>query len=153
MAVRSLGGYRLSTQFGVRVNFVGELGWELHHPMEYQNHIFDALFAAGEDLGLKPFGIRAMDALRVEKSYKLIGQELSIEYAADESGINRFIAADKGDFLGREGLLKWREKGFQWQSVTLRVDNITTPTPWAVTPYSKTAKWWDAPPAAILVFA
>ena len=45
----------------LRVNFVGELGWELHHPIEYQNHIFDALMAAGEDLGLKPFGIRAMD--------------------------------------------------------------------------------------------
>ena len=119
----------LAPSLAVRVNFVGELGWELHHPMEYQNHIFDALFAAGEDLGLKPFGIRAMDALRVEKSYKLIGQELSIEYAADESGINRFIAADKGDFLGREGLLKWREKGFQWQSVTLRVDDITDADP------------------------
>ncbi|MEE8202616.1 MAG: FAD-dependent oxidoreductase, partial [Alphaproteobacteria bacterium] len=42
-----------------RVNFVGELGWELHHPIEYQNHIFDALIEAGGDLGLKPFGIRA----------------------------------------------------------------------------------------------
>ncbi len=47
----------------LRVNFVGELGWELHHGLEYQNHIFDALMAAGADLGLKPFGIRAMDSL------------------------------------------------------------------------------------------
>ena len=50
----------------MRVNYVGELGWELHHPIEYQNHIFDALFAAGEDLGLKPFGIRAMDSMRFD---------------------------------------------------------------------------------------
>ena len=110
MAVRSLGGYRLSTQFAVRVNFVGELGWELHHPMEYQNHIFDALFAAGERLRAKTFGIRAMDALRVEKSYKLIGQELSIEYAADESGINRFIAAIKATFWVAKGYLSGAKK-------------------------------------------
>ena len=64
----------------MRVNFVGELGWELHHPIEYQNHIFDKLMEAGKDLGIKPFGIRAMNSLRVEKSYKLVGTELSIEY-------------------------------------------------------------------------
>jgi len=48
----------------MRVNFVGELGWELHHPIEYQNHIFDKLMEQGKDLGLKPFGIRAMNSLR-----------------------------------------------------------------------------------------
>ena len=49
-----------------RVNYVGELGCELHHPIEYQNHIFDALMEAGQDLGIKPFGIRAMDSMRME---------------------------------------------------------------------------------------
>ena len=76
----------------IRVNFVGELGWEIHSPIEVQNHIFDALMDAGKDLGLKPFGIRAMDSLRLEKSYKLIGTELSIEYAGYESGIDRFLS-------------------------------------------------------------
>jgi len=75
----------------VRVNFVGELGWEIHHPLEMQNHIFDALMTAGEGLEFKPFGIRAMDALRIEKSYRLVGTELSIEYAAFESGLQRFV--------------------------------------------------------------
>ena len=70
----------------------------------YQNAIFDALFEAGADLGLKPFGIRAMDSMRLEKSYKLIPRELSIEYAALESGLDRFISLKKGDFLGRAGL-------------------------------------------------
>ena len=69
----------------MRVNFVGELGWELHHPIEYQNHIFDKLMEAGKDLGIKPFGIRAMNSLRVEKSYKLVGTELSIEYSPSVS--------------------------------------------------------------------
>ena len=52
----------LAPATALRVNFVGELGWELHHGLEYQNHIFDALMDAGADLGLKPFGIRAMDS-------------------------------------------------------------------------------------------
>jgi dimethylglycine dehydrogenase len=75
----------------MRVNYVGELGWELHHDLEYQNHIFDALVDAGGDFGLKPFGIRAMDSLRYEKSYRMVGTELSIEYAAYESGLDRFV--------------------------------------------------------------
>ena len=109
----------------LRVNFVGELGWELHHPIEYQNHIFDALMAAGEGLGLEPFGIRAMDAMRIEKSYRLIGTELSIEYAAYESGLDRFVHPNKGDFIGRDALVRWRERGFSNQFVTLEVQGVT----------------------------
>ena len=106
----------------LRLNFVGELGWEIHHGMECQNGIFDALMAAGGDLGLKPFGIRAMDSLRVEKSYRMIGAELSIEYAALESGLDRFVRLDKGGFSGREGLLEWRRRGFTNRFATLAVD-------------------------------
>jgi dimethylglycine dehydrogenase len=109
----------------LRVNFVGELGWELHHPIEYQNHIFDALIAAGADLGLAPFGIRAMDSLRIEKSYRLIGTELSIEYAAYESGLDRFVHPNKGDFIGRDALVRWRERGFSNQFVTLEVEGVS----------------------------
>ena len=60
---------------------------------------------AGGDLGLKPFGIRAMDSLRVEKSYRMIGTELSIEYAALESGLDRFVNLDKEEFTGRDGTI------------------------------------------------
>ena len=109
----------------MRVNYVGELGWELHHDIEYQNHIFDALMAAGADLGLKPFGIRAMDSLRYEKSYRMVGTEMSIEYAAHESGLDRFVHPDKGDFIGREALLAWRDKGFSNAFVTLEVHDVT----------------------------
>ncbi len=108
----------------MRVNYVGELGWELHHDIEYQNHIFDALMAAGADLGLKPFGIRAMDSLRYEKSYRMVGTEMSIEYAAYESGLDRFVHPDKGDFIGREALLAWRDKGFTNAFVTLEVHDV-----------------------------
>ena len=108
----------------MRVNFVGELGWELHHPIEYQNHIFDALFAAGEDLGLQPFGIRAMDSMRLEKSYRMVGTELSIEYSAYESAMDRFVKPDKGDFLGRDALLAWQEAGMNNRLVTLEVHDV-----------------------------
>ena len=108
----------------IRVNFVGELGWEIHSPIEVQNHIFDTLMDAGKDLGLKPFGIRAMDSLRIEKSYKLIGTELSIEYAGYESGIDRFIHPNKGQFIGRDALVQWREKGFENSFVTLEVHGV-----------------------------
>src|SRR6202042_989469 len=97
----------------MRVNFVGELGYEFHHPIEAQNAIFDALMAAGTPFGIKPFGIRAMDSLRLEKSYKLVGRELSIEYAALESGLERFVDFDKGPFLGRDALIAWKGKGFE----------------------------------------
>ena len=115
----------LAPSLAARVNFVGELGWELHHPIEYQNHIFDALFAAGEEFNLKPFGIRAMDAMRLEKSYRMVGTEMSIEYAALESGLDRFVHMQKPDFIGRKGLAAWQEKGFANQFVTLAVHGTT----------------------------
>jgi dimethylglycine dehydrogenase len=108
----------------MRVNYVGELGWELHHPMERQNQIFDALFEAGEDLGLKPFGIRAMDSMRLEKSYRMVGTELSIEYSAYESAMDRFVKPDKGDFLGRDALMAWQKAGNSNLLVTLVVSDI-----------------------------
>jgi dimethylglycine dehydrogenase len=109
----------------MRVNFVGELGYELHHPIEMQNAIFDALMEAGAPFGVKPFGIRAMDSLRLEKSYKLIGRELSIEYAALESDLQRFVDLDKGPFLGRDALVAWRDKGFDNKLVTLEIQGVT----------------------------
>jgi dimethylglycine dehydrogenase len=108
----------------MRVNFIGELGWELHHPIDYQNHIFDALFDAGNDFGLKPFGIRAMDSMRLEKSYRMVGTEMSIEYSAFESAMDRFVKLDKGDFLGRQGLLASREAGLENLLVTLDVKDV-----------------------------
>jgi dimethylglycine dehydrogenase len=109
----------------MRVNFVGELGYELHHPIEMQNAIFDALMEAGAPFGIKPFGIRAMDSLRLEKSYKLIGRELSIEYSALESDLQKFVDLDKGPFLGRDALVAWRDKGFDNKLVTLEVQGVT----------------------------
>jgi dimethylglycine dehydrogenase len=65
-----------------------------------------------------------MDSLRIEKSYRLIGTELSIEYAGYESGLDRFIHPNKGEFIGRDALVEWREKGFDNSFVTLEVHDI-----------------------------
>ena len=109
----------------LRVNFIGELGWEIHHPIEQQNYIFDKLMAAGAEFDIKPFGIRAMTAMALEKSYKLIPRELSVEYSAHESGLDRFISLKKPDFFGKEALLTWRDQGLANRLVTLEVHGIT----------------------------
>jgi len=83
------------------------------------------LMAAGAAHDIRPFGIRAMDSLRLEKGYKLIPRELSIEYAALESGLERFVSFKKPDFIGRAGLLARKEAGLKWQFVTLEVDGVT----------------------------
>jgi dimethylglycine dehydrogenase len=70
----------------MRVNYVGELGWEIHHPIEYQNHLFDLLEEAGRPFGMALVGMRAMNWLRLEKSYRGWGTELSKEVTALESG-------------------------------------------------------------------
>jgi dimethylglycine dehydrogenase len=114
-----------TTSHAMRVNFVGELGWEFHHPIEQQNTLFDLLMDAGKEFGIRPYGIKAMSALSIEKSYRLIPRELSIEYSAYESGLDRFVHPNKGDFVGRDALIENREQGLAWNFVTLELHGIT----------------------------
>ena len=109
----------------LRVNFIGELGWEIHHPIEMQNYIFDRLIEAGAEFGIKPFGIRAMTSMALEKSYKLIPRELSVEYSAYESGLDRFVSLKKQTFFGRDALLAWKDKGSANTLVTMEVFGTT----------------------------
>jgi dimethylglycine dehydrogenase len=109
----------------LRVNFVGELGWEFHHPIEQQVALFDRLMEAGREFGIRPYGIKAMSSLAIEKSYRLVPRELSIEYSAYESGLHRFVHPNKGEFVGREALVKGRERGLDWSFVTLEVHGVT----------------------------
>ena len=95
----------------VRVSYVGELGWELHHPIEAQRTLYDLLFDAGEDLGLADFGYRALESMRFEKCYRLWGADLSADWSPLQAGLERFVALDKGDFIGRDALLQEREQG------------------------------------------
>ena len=65
-----------------------------------------------------------MDSLRMEKTYKLVGTEMSIEYSPFESGLDRFIHLNKGSFIGRDSLVKWQQKGFSNKLVTLEVKDV-----------------------------
>lgn len=113
-----------ATAHALRVNFVGELGWELHHPIEQQNTIYDLVMEAGAEFGIKPFGIRAMLSMGIEKSYRLIPREMSVEYNAYESGLDRFVHPNKGAFIGRDAVMAAREKGLRWNFVTLEVHGV-----------------------------
>ncbi|MCZ7865511.1 GcvT family protein [Agrobacterium salinitolerans] len=114
----------VATAHALRVNFVGELGWELHHPIEMQNYIFDRLMEAGAEFGIKPFGIRAMVSMSLEKSYRNMGRELSVEYNAYESGLDRFVRPEKS-FIGRDALVAYKEAGAKWVFSTLTVSGNT----------------------------
>ncbi|CUX18843.1 FAD-dependent oxidoreductase [Rhizobium oryzihabitans] len=114
----------VATAHALRVNFVGELGWELHHPIEMQNYIFDRLMEAGAEFGIKPFGIRAMVSMSLEKSYRNMGRELSVEYNAYESGLDRFLRPEKS-FIGRDALVAYKESGVKWVFSTLTVTGNT----------------------------
>ncbi len=105
----------------LRINFVGELGWELHHPMEYQIGLYEALKDAGRDAGLVDFGLRAMDSLRLEKGYRAWGADINTEVTPLEAGLERFVAFDKGDFIGRDALVRQRRDGVRKRLATLEV--------------------------------
>lgn len=112
------------TAHALRVNFVGELGWEFHHPIEQQIALFDLLMEAGKEFGIRPYGIKAMSSLSVEKSYRLVPRELSIEYNAYESGLDRFVHPNKGQFIGRDALVEAKQNGLGWNFVTMEVHGV-----------------------------
>jgi dimethylglycine dehydrogenase len=106
----------------LRVSYVGELGFELHHPIEQQLALYDLLLEAGEPLGLVDFGYRALESLRLEKAYRLWGADMSADYTPLEAGLGRFVRFDKGDFIGREALLRQQEEGVRQRLACLTVE-------------------------------
>jgi dimethylglycine dehydrogenase len=94
----------------LRVSFVGELGYELHHPIAYQRHLYEHLLEAGLPLGLVDFGYRALDSMRLEKAYRMWGLDLSLDFTPLEAGMDRWVCLDKA-FIGREPLLEVASNG------------------------------------------
>jgi len=111
--------------YALRVNFIGELGWELHFPIEYANGLFDALFAAGSEFGIGMVGMRAMESLRIEKSYRMWGSDLTPDYTPFEAGLDRFVRMNKGEFIGRAALERQLAAGVPHRFVTLDVHGVT----------------------------
>jgi glycine cleavage system aminomethyltransferase T/glycine/D-amino acid oxidase-like deaminating enzyme len=90
-----------------RVTFVGELGWELYTPTEYGLTLWDTVMAAGAPLGLRPAGYRALDAMRLEKGYRVWGSDITSDTTPDEAGLG-FAVRTELDFIGRDALLAAR---------------------------------------------
>jgi dimethylglycine dehydrogenase len=93
----------------LRVNYVGELGWELHVPMARVVELYDAVWAAGEEFGVADFGMYAMNSLRIEKAYAGFGVELTNEITPVEAAMERFVRLDKA-FRGKEAVLAAKER-------------------------------------------
>ncbi|MGB0635274.1 MAG: GcvT family protein [Paracoccaceae bacterium] len=110
----------------IRVAYTGELGWELHHPIEMQNYLFDQLFKVGQNYDLKLVGARAQNWLRQEKSYRAFGTELGRDATPLEAGLDRFVDLSK-DFFGKESMVK---HGINTKCVTLLIDGPKDADPW-----------------------
>jgi 4-methylaminobutanoate oxidase (formaldehyde-forming) len=99
------------TVLAARISYVGELGWELYIPTEFALSVFDAVLAAGEGCGLRLAGMHAMDSCRMEKAYRSWGHDIAEEDTPLEAGLLFACKLGKNiDFLGREALLRQREK-------------------------------------------
>ena len=95
----------------LRMSYVGELGWELYIPPDFATGVFDTLMEEGSKLGLKLVGLHAVDSLRLEKGYRHWGSDIGPDDTPYEAGLGFCVKLDKGDFIGRDALVRQREKG------------------------------------------
>ena len=95
-----------------RLTYVGELGWELHIPTEFAQQVFDVIWQAGADLGLKPAGYHALEHLRSERAYREYQLDLTPEDTPFEAGLGFTVKLEKpGGFIGRDALLRQQQRG------------------------------------------
>ncbi len=107
----------------MRVNYVGELGWELHVATDKQLELYNALMEAGRKFELRDFGMYAMESMRLEKCYRAWKAELDHEYSPLRSGLDRFVNLDKADFIGRDALIKESKEGIPDLFVPFTLDD------------------------------
>ena len=107
-----------------RITYVGELGWELYVPTEFAQGVFDAVFGAGEDLGLRLAGYHAMNSLRMEKAYRHWGHDITDEDTPLQAGLGFAVAWNKpGGFVGRDALMRQKERGLTRRLVNLALQD------------------------------
>jgi dimethylglycine dehydrogenase len=121
MAVRE---FRIGSQPAVvgRLSLTGELGYEIVVPAANELNLWHELSEAGAAHGLRPVGDYAVDSLRLEKGYGIWNAEFTQRYTPGESGLDRYVAWDKGPFVGREAAMREREEGAARRLVSLEVD-------------------------------
>ncbi len=110
-----------ATVRALRMSYQGELGWELHVPMDAMPAVYDALWSAGQTHGIANFGSYALNAMRLEKGFKG-ASELTNEVTLPEADVMRFVKLDKGDFIGHDATLASAESTLPWICAYLEVD-------------------------------
>jgi dimethylglycine dehydrogenase len=107
-----------------RLSFTGDLGYEFWVAPDWHRALYETLMAAGAEFGLRKFGLRALNALRLEKSFGTWAREFRPIYGPAEAGLGRFVAFKKPDFIGRDAALREREAGGKLRLVTLTVEEF-----------------------------
>lgn len=107
----------------LRLSYVGELGWELYTSAEFGRRLWDLLAAQGAEHGIFPAGRGAFNGMRLEKGYRAWGADMWSEHDPDEAGLAFAVKPDKGDFLGRDALLRRRERPARRRLCCLRIDD------------------------------
>ncbi len=107
----------------LRVTYVGELGWELHLPVEYATTVYEALHRAGAEFGIRNAGYRAIETLRLEKGYRAWPSDIGPDHTPDEAGLGWAVKMKKNiPFKGREAIAAQREKGMKKMLATFTTD-------------------------------
>ncbi|MGK6314653.1 GcvT family protein [Neorhizobium sp. DT-125] len=109
-----------------RVTYVGELGWELYVSTDQAAHVFEVLEQAGAEVGLKLCGLHTLDSCRIEKAFRHFGHDITDEDHVLEAGLGFAVKIDKGDFIGREAVLRKRDAGLNRRLVQFK---LTSPEP------------------------
>ncbi len=107
-----------------RTGYSGELGYELFYPRDYADHMWTALLEAGQEHGLRPAGLGALRSVRMEKKYPLYGLDLDETTSPYEAGLGWTVHLDKGEFIGRDALLRQREAGLTRSLVGIAFDGV-----------------------------
>lgn len=107
----------------VRITYVGELGWELYVPTECATIVHDQIVEAGADLGLRDAGFYALDSLRLEKGYRAWGRDITSDDTPIEAGLEFAVRLNKGPFIGRDALLRQKERGITKRLVLFTLDD------------------------------
>lgn len=109
-----------------RVTYVGELGWELYVSTDQAAHVFEAIEEVGADLGLKLCGLHALDSCRIERAFRHFGHDITDEDHVLEAGLGFAVKTAKGEFIGRDAVLRKKEAGLARRMVQFR---LTDPAP------------------------
>ncbi|RWN42334.1 MAG: FAD-dependent oxidoreductase [Mesorhizobium sp.] len=104
-----------------RVTYVGELGWELYVSTDQAAHVFEAIDEAGADVGLKLCGLHTLDSCRIEKAFRHFGHDITDEDNVLEAGLGFAVKTAKGDFIGRDAVLRKKEAGLSRRLVQFRL--------------------------------